>query len=257
MVDAQVIVPYYGGTGVLTIGSNGTLKRSNNSNLNVNPKGYGRGEVNLIGGTLDNGGATLNFGTGSSPGAGGAGIVNLNAGTLATARFNATSFGDSRVNLNGGILKASSSGNDFMPETITSVYVNGSFDSFEGGAVVDTAGNDITIAASLLAPTGQGVSALAVADGGSGYIGAPYVSIVDDMGSGFGATAIAEMVDDGTGNGTLKVGSIKVTNPGVNYTAGFTRYTVAKGAPVVEATSGAVTLTANTSGGLKKIGGAD
>ena len=65
------------------------------------------------------------------------------------------------------------------------------------------------------APTGSGLSTLPIATQGSGYIGAPYVSI---SGTGLGATAIANMIDDGTGNGTFKVGSITITNPGVDYT---------------------------------------
>lgn len=254
-VDDNTVLPYYAGTGVLTVGTNGTLRRtSGTKNLNVNQKGNGRGELNLIGGTIDNGGGFVGFGTGSSPVTGGTGIVNLNAGSLTTTRFSATSFGISLLNFNGATLRPTTSRTDFVPATNTLAYINGSFGSFAGGAVIDTAGFAITIAEDLLAPTGEGVSVLAVTDGGSGYIGAPYVSIVDS-GTGVGATAIADMVDDGTGNGTLKVASIKVTNPGVGYTAATTSYSLRGGAPTIAATPGAVTTTANTSGGLTKLGG--
>jgi len=253
-VDNNTVVPYYAGTGVLTVGTNGTLRRTSGSNnLNVNQHGNGRGELNLTGGTIENGNGFLGFGTGTGAAAGGTGIVNLNAGSLTTLRFNATSLGVSLLNFNGATLRPAASRTDFVPATITSAFVNGPFGSFAGGAVIDTADFAVTIAEDLLAPAGEGVSALAVIDGGSGYIGAPYVSIVDS-GTGLGATAIAEMVDDGTGNGTLKVASIKVTNPGVDYTTATASYSLTGGAPAIPAVPGTVTTTPNTSGGLTKLG---
>ncbi len=254
-VDNHVVVPYYNGTAVLTVGTNGTLRRiSGTGNLNVNQKGTGRGELNVLGGTVDNAGGTVGFGTGSSPGTGGSGIVNLNAGSLRLARFNSTANGSNRLNFNGGTLQAFTSRSDFVPETFSSVYVNGPFGSFAGGAVVDSAGFDVTIAANMMAPTGDGVAALSVIDGGWGYIGAPYVSIIDGGGMGFGATAIAHMADDGTGNGTLKVERIEVTNPGIDYSPGNAGFVLTGGAPTVPAQPGVVTTTANTSGGLTKLG---
>jgi autotransporter-associated beta strand protein len=253
-VDNSVTIPYFAGTGVLTVSTNGNFKRTAGTGyIAVNNKGDGRGEFNLTGGTVDNANGVVGFGSGPSAVPGGSGIVNLDAGTFTTVRFLPVQ-GASRLNFSGATLRASTSATDFIPGTMTSVYVNGPFGSFAGGAVIDTAGHTNTIAANLLAPTGAGVSGLAVADGGVGYIGAPYVSIVDNNGTGFGATAIANMVDDGTGNGTLKVDSIKVTNPGIDYTAGMTAYTFAGGGPTTTATPGAVTLTANTSGGLTKDG---
>lgn len=251
----NVVVPYYRGTAVLTVSTNGSLIRTTAGNLNVNQHGDGRGELNLVGGTIDTGGGVLGFGTGSGAISGGSGIVNLNAGTLATARFSAVADkGANRVNFNGATLRANLSRNDFIPLTLTSAYVNGPFGTYAGGAVIDTADFAVTAAAPLRAPTGQGVSALAVTDGGSGYIGAPYVKI-EDSGTGLGATAIAHMVDDGTGEGTLKVDRIEVTNPGVDYTAETTSYTFLGGAPTIAATPGAVSTAANTSAGLTKLGG--
>ena len=141
------------------------------------------------------------------------------------------------------------SSSTFLP-ALTAVNVNGPFGSYAGGAVIDTNGFSDTIAASLLAPSGSGVSSLALSTSGSGYIGAPYVSIA---GSGSGATAIANMVDDGTGNGTYKIGSITITNPGVGYT-GALSFSLTGGGATTPATSGSVTIAANTSGGLTKVG---
>lgn len=249
----NVVVPYYAGTAVLTVTTNGSLTRITVGNLNVNQRGNGRGELNVTGGNVDVGVGLLGFGNGTSPITGGSGMVNLNAGSLAMNRFSPTTFGSSHVNFNGGTLRANASRTDFIPLTLTSVYVNGPFGSYAGGVVIDTADFAVTAAAPLRAPTGQGVSALAVTDGGSGYIGAPYVKIVDS-GTGFGATAIAHMVDDGTGAGTLKVDRIEVTNPGVDYTAETTGYTLLGGAPTIAATPGAVSTAANTSAGLTKLG---
>ncbi len=254
-VDNSVVIPYFSGTGVLTVSTNGSLLRTSGSkNLNVNQKGNGIGELNLLGGTIDNGDGVLGFGTGTTPAGGGNGIVNVNAGSLRTARFNPTTHGNSRLNFGGGTVLPSGHQTAFLPDIMTSVYINGAFGSFAGGAVIDTAGWDIAVAASLLAPTGEGISSVAVTHGGSGYLGAPYVAITDGSG-GVAATAIANMVDDGTGNGTLKVDSIKITNPGVNYTAGTTSCTLrGGGASGDEAVPGTVTTVANSAGGLVKLG---
>ncbi len=254
LVDNHVVIPYYASTSVLTVATNGVLRRTAGAgNLNLNQKGSGRGELNLMGGIVDNGNGFMGFGTGSSPGTGGAGILNLDAGTFTIARFNPTSYGSSHINFNGGTLRAYTNRTDFMPALMSSVCVNGPFGSFTGGAIIDTAGFNNTIDASLVAPAGEGVRALAVIDSGVGYIGAPYVSIMDS-GTGAGATAIANMVDDGTGNGTLKVASIKVTNPGVDYTAATASFTLTGGMPLSPAQPGTVTTAPNTSGGLTKLG---
>lgn len=119
-----------------------------------------------------------------------------------------------------------------------------------GGAVFDTAGFDVGVNQPLLAPTGNGVATIPVANGGSGYMGPPWVEIVGD---GFGATAVAVMADDGTSNGTYRVQSILVTSPGRDYTLPPTVNLVG-GLPVTPATLEAATLTPNQSGGLTKLG---
>ena len=68
---------------------------------------------------------------------------------------------------------------------LTTGYVNG------GGAIFDTNGFDDTVAMPLLAPTGQGLNAIAVATGGAGYIDTPMVTITG--GTGTGAQAIANV----------------------------------------------------------------
>jgi autotransporter-associated beta strand protein len=135
---------------------------------------------------------------------------------------------------------------------MTGVYSYGPLDSFAGGAVIDTAGRNVTVAKPIEAPGGNGVTAISLLEQGSGYVGEPYVSITG--GGGSGATAIANMADDGTGNGTYKVASITVTSPGVNYTE-MPEVTLLRGGnSSVTSTVANVTLTPNTRGGLTKQG---
>ena len=250
--SSYVILSRYGtspGTiGTLTVATGGTLNHNAaTNNIGIGWQGVGRAELNLTGGIIDNTGKIVQYGAGTWTGTG---IVNLDAGTLTTTTIANTS-GTSYLNFAGGTLKAASAQAAFLP-ALTGVYVNGAFGSFSGGALIDTNGVGVTIAAPLIAPTGNGVATIPVTNGGSGYIGAPAVSITDS-GSGFGATAIANMVADATGNGTLKIDSITITNPGNNYTAPAVSL-IGGGNGVTAATLGALTSAANTSGGLTKNG---
>jgi autotransporter-associated beta strand protein len=235
-----------GSTGVLTI-DGGSLYHTNASqNVALGYDG-GRAELNMTGGLLDSTGKSLTVRQGSSNPTG---IVSLCSGTLIVDNFQNTSPGVALLNFNGGLLTASEFSVAFLPSTMTGVYVNGPFGANAGGAMIDSAGRDITCVAPLRAPTGNGVTAISLSSQGSGYIGEPYVSI---MGDGVGATAVANMVDDGTGNGTYKVGSVTVTSPGVNYTTAtvsFLKGGASAGSPIVAA----VTLAPTTSGGLTKLG---
>ena len=206
----------------------------------------GRAELNVLGGLINNSGAggVVNYGNNVGTVTG---ILNLNGGTLRTNSFTKVATATAYFNFGGGTLQASSSTTAFMP-ALTAVYVNGAFGSFAGGAVIDTNGFNDTIVAPLLAPTGSGLATLPMLTQGSGYIGAPHVTIT---GTGTGATAIANMVDDGAG--ALKVGSITITNPGVGYT-GTPIFALSGGAPGTAGTVGTATLAANTSGGLTKSG---
>jgi fibronectin-binding autotransporter adhesin len=235
-------------TGILTI-TGGTINHTGaTQHIYLGLAGSGRAELNVNGGLINNTGRGILFSGGGFSWTG-TGILNLNAGTLTTDNI-VHSSGTSYVSFNGGALRASAGSAAFVPTTITAAYVNGAFGAFAGGAVVDSNMFDITIAEPLLAPAGNGVFSLAVATEGAGYIGAPAVLI---SGTGTGATAIANMVDDGSGNGTFKVGSITITNPGVNYT-GTPTFTLSGGGAATAATAGAVATALNTSGGLTKLG---
>jgi autotransporter-associated beta strand protein len=178
------------------------------------------------------------------------GIINLCSGTLIADYVQNTSPGIALLNFNGGVLKASTTSTTFLPTSLTGVYVNGPLGAYAGGAMIDSAGRDITCVAPLRAPTGNGVTAISLSSQGSGYIGEPYVSIAGD---GIGATAVANMVDDGTGNGTYKVASVTITTPGVNYTTATVSF-LKGGATAVAPAVGSVSVTPNISGGLTKLG---
>ncbi len=212
--------------------------------------GAGRAELNVAGGTILNTGSTGgNVRFGGNGGFTGTGIVDLTAGTLTASAFINVS-GTAFLNFNGGTLQSTASSATFLP-ALSTVTVNGAFGSNAGGAVIDTNGFNDTISAPLLAPSGDGVTTITVSNSGTGYIGAPYVSITG--GTGSGATAIANMVDDGTGKGTFMIGSITITNPG-NYSVDPTTVTISGGGPATAGTLTIGTTAANISGGLTKIG---
>ncbi len=185
--------------------------------------------------------------------------LNLNNGTIqftaARGIYKNTTGGKSVVNLNGGTLQAAATGFnliDTSPQTLDGVYV------YNGGVTVDSQGNTVTIPASLLATTGNGIypsgGTFAISSGGgSGYIGAPLVTNITTSGSGTGATAIAN-VSGGV------VTSVTMTCPGQNYAAGDTiTFNFAGGGSTSAASSFVHTLAANdlspnALGGLTKTG---
>ena len=69
-----------------------------------------------------------------------------------------------------------------------------------------------------------------------------------------GATAVANMADDGTGHGTYKVASISITNPG-DYTVLPTAVTLTGGGAATLASGLTISTSANVGGGLTKVGG--
>jgi autotransporter-associated beta strand protein len=82
---------------------------------------------------------------------------------------------------------------------------------YSEGAIIDTNGKDATIAQNLQSPSGFGIKRIDVGGaGGSGYIGAPVVSIESITGTGSGATAVAVMNGD-------KIDHFVITNPGIGY----------------------------------------
>ena len=238
--------------GVLTIDNGGTfLKTGSGVNTYLGYYG-GRGELNLTGGYLNNNKQVLIIGQNASyPTA--TGIVNLCAGSLANTTLERWS-GKFLLNFCGGTLAAGASSPASMISGADGVYSFGPVGEFSGGACFDTAGrDDLYLGASIpiLAPTGQGVQAIALSNAGSGYVGEPYVAIRG--GGGDGATAVANMVDDGKGKGTFKVASVTITCPGMGYTSAPT-VTFLKGGALAVAATGSATLAANSSGGLTKLG---
>ncbi len=239
-------------TSCLTIATNGTLNHFTSPGVAASQNitlgyGGGRSELNLAGGLLDSTGTSLSVRAGNAGTA--TAIVNLDSGTLVVNSFLNANSGSAYLNFNGGTLKASTNSTAFVPSTMTAVNV------FSGGATIDSQNFNITNAAPLVAPGSNGVTAVAINVNGYGYIGAPYVSITGGTlaPGGCPATAIANMADDGTGNGTYQVASITVTCPGV-YTAAPTGVTFTGGGPTTPAVAGPITTAGNPSGGLTKQG---
>lgn len=137
----------------LSNGSNGTLTIDGGTYIKTggaNPVfivkfgGAGTGTLTIDSGSFSAG--ELQFWN-ASGGAGG--VVNLNGGTLSTAKFYQQGTATSTVNFNGGTLEARVS---------STVYMRGldAANILGGGAVIDTAGYDITIGQALLDGGGGG-----------------------------------------------------------------------------------------------------
>lgn len=235
-VNANRMTIAAGGTGsigVASISGNGVLNATaagggNNGGIYVAENGIGVLNVS--------GSAAVNVATNGvriGQVAGSTGIVNLLGGTL-TSNLVARGAGNGTLNFNGGTLKANAASATFLTG-LTNAYV------YSGGATIDDGGFAITVGQALLAPTGDGVSSIAVS-GGTGYIDSPLVQI---SGDGTGATAVANI--DGSGNLT----GITITNPGVGYTNASA---VLLGGGGSGGTVGAINFTTNASGGLTKTG---
>ncbi len=238
----------------LTTGSfataNGTLTSSfgvvnltggtvNIASTAANQGGYlvgegGRGNLNVSGNAhlTISGARGLHFAIAAT----GIGVANLNGGTVTTPLVQKGA-GSGILTFGGGTLRASTSSATFM-QGLTAAYVNG------GGGTIDDGGFPITIAQPLLAPTGDGVTAPTVSNGGAGYVDAPLVDI--SGGGGTGATAIATVT-----NG--QVTGITITNPGSGYTSVPT-FTLYGGGSTTAAVLAANANAPATSGGLTKVG---
>ncbi|MBE2285205.1 MAG: autotransporter-associated beta strand repeat-containing protein [Prosthecobacter sp.] len=278
---------FAGATGVF-VQTGGTM---NVATWSVIGHGSGNALVDISGGTYNAGGSfALNHVANaySVVNVRGSGLINRTAGTITLMQGNANSVNNVGIInlLSGGTIRTStggiavgagtgSSGNisllnvnggtlvtNAATTTLVGVFANAAHTAtsgayiYSGGLTIDTNGFNSTLPAALLAPTGEGVASIAVVDQGSGYIGAPLIKITG--GSGVGATAIANMVDDGTGNGTFKIASITITNPGTGYlntdvlTLAFGDNTATY---TTQATFGAVVFNGgNTSGGIIKTG---
>lgn len=197
------------------------------------------------------------------------GIYNLSGGTLKTASIKSgdgnSGFTGNRsfLNFHGGTLSPQGNSANFVFSTLTGANA-GSVSApqllvYSEGAVIDTDGRNITINEKLQAPPGQGVSEttilLPAANQGWGYKGEPLLRPELTPGGlvNVTATAVANMVDDGSGNGTFKIASIRITNPGLNYTVAPTLNAYG-GDPVTNAVLPVLTIAPNVSGGLTKRG---
>lgn len=223
-----------GGIGVVNISGSAAYNCTNTSAFGFWFGEGGTGVLNLSGNgalTLDPAGSGIELGHLAS----GNGITNLLGGNL-TTKILAKGPGTGTLNFNGGKLTANAASATFV-SGLTGAYVYGA------GGTVDNAGNAITIAQPLLAPTGGGVTASGLTIGGGGLIETPLVTITGD---GSGATAVA--VIDASGNLT----GITITNPGTGYTTatvalsggGMGNTATVGGAPViVPNVSGSMTFT--------------
>lgn len=202
---------------------------------------FGNGTLNIYGS-----GASVTFSgaVGTRFGeSGGTGTVNLGVGTASTSTLSTNLIsrgtGQGTFNFNGAILRATASNANFMTG-LNAAYIYG------GGATIDTQANNITIAQTLLAATGSGVSATGLTiTGGSGYIDTPLVQVVG--GDGIGCTAVATVL-----NG--QVTGITITNPGHDYTVAPS-FGLLGGGGIGASVDGTATLVANGPGSLNKSAG--
>ena len=233
-----------GSVGVMNL-SGGTFDASAGG-IYLPENGTSTGTLNISGtAALTAGNIGVQMGNSSSAVAG---TANLLGGTL-TANSIQSAGGTSAVDFNGGTLKAGTTNAAFM-QGLSYAYV------FGNGGTIDNGGNNIAVAQPLLTPVGSGivgVTNISVANQGSGYLNAPIVTISGGTVSTAGATVIANMVDDGTGNGTYKIGSFTVTSPGL-YTVAPTTVTLTGGGAGTAASGFTINTSANTSGGMTFAG---
>ncbi|MCS7090006.1 MAG: autotransporter-associated beta strand repeat-containing protein [Verrucomicrobiota bacterium] len=169
--------------------------------------------------------------------ANGQALLVLKGGTMTVPGFEKWA-GQAYLAWDGGTLRARADHPAFLPASVNDVRI------FAGGAIVDTAGYEITLQPPLQAPVGQGVRSIPIVSPGSGYIGAPIVQI---QGDGQGAMAVAQ-VDPLSGRLT----NILITCPGYGYS-----YAVALlvgGGTADPAVVGTPVLAGVSSGGLTKRG---
>ena len=194
------------------------------------------GVATVTGGTLAVAGHfTLNSGASS--------ILNLNGGTTSTGGIYGVSPGI--VNFNGGTLIASSPAIGF-PSLVSGV--NGIVGT--GGAIIDTGGLTVPMTANLGTTTntmGLNTPVVALASGGSGYIGVPAVKVTG--GGGTGASAVAT-ISPSTG----MVTGVTITSPGAGYTSAPTFTFSGGGGTGASASAYAPSSNSSSDGGLTKLG---
>ncbi len=224
-------------TSVTNVYSGGTLKFAGGGFV----MNWGTGQtaiVNVQGGLLQTTG-NIGFNLNDSGNATNIGILNLNGGVVQVRDVHGAATSNSFVNFNGGTLRAVSAFNPIISAGAeTTIY--------SGGATIDNAGNAVTIASAMLAPTGNGVTSITSFTPGAGYVAPPIVTIAPGAGdtTGVGATAIAT-INPATG----QVTGVTITNPGTGYTQVPTFNFTGGGASSPSTVTGAAP-TANVSGGI-------
>ena len=221
------------GLGILYVSGGQFIHTSTSSSLMVG-EGGSRGELTVVGpGSVT---TAREFAIGN----GGTGYVNLNGGSTLTVPRIAKWGGTGYLNLNGGTIRPTAADPSYLGGLNEAVV-------YSGGVVFDTAGFDVSVSQALVAPSGDGVQNIPIADGGAGYQAPPVVQI-DASGVGSGATAVAQ-INPVTGLLT----NIVVTGSGYGYAF----------APTVNLIGGGATATASlnstaiapvSSGGLTKNG---
>ncbi|MCX7402779.1 MAG: autotransporter-associated beta strand repeat-containing protein, partial [Planctomycetia bacterium] len=208
-----------GGSSEITV-TGGTLNRSvtGGAVFNIGDRGSFTSVVNVAGGLIDNTNGLITIGRSGGTAGSAFQVVNFDAGTIITKEFSGAQANiQTIINFNGGTIKASPgiSTTAFTPAanatgSITS-YVNGAFGSFAGGVVFDTNGNSPALNSALLAPTGNGVTSLSLSTGGSGYTGAPIVTISDSGTTQSGTTALSSTITMANTSGVFAGQSITGT----------------------------------------------
>ena len=233
---------YAGGYGVIDV-SGGTLNQSNSGKY-IDVGENGLGILNVRGsGTVLSASTNAKGGLVIGNGSGGSGVVNLlTGGVLNVPSVTTQTGGVGVLNLNGGTLGTVNVASTVpFVSGVTNAYV------YPGGATFNTSAVSGTVAQTLQAPGGSGITGISVT-GGAGYMGAaPIVKITDP--TGFGATGIASL----NSSGGI---TVTVLNPGTGYSANPT-VTLIGGSVGSGATATATVNTgaAPAAGYLTKVGG--
>src|SRR6185312_12335665 len=224
-----------GGTFISTDGTNGN--NGGRGGIFIGENGVGTLNVSGTATVTATGQANLTMGR---TGATSAGTVNLLGGTVNTLQV-ARGAGSATLNFNGGVLKATGASTTFITGLNAANVYN-------GGAIIDDGGFNVTIPQVLQAPNGFGVATIPVVAGtSSGYIDTPIAT----LSGGNGSNALATATVSGG-----QVTGIIITSPGSGYlntdvlSVSFT----GGGASAVAPQIGTMTFVANGAGGLTKRG---
>ena len=188
----------------------GTYSQSNGLNtvttLNIGTLGSVSGFGYVTTGTYTQTGGSTSAGTvnlgSSTAGQGGNGTYNLNGGTLSVGagRITGGSVGTSTFSFNGGTLTPTAASTTFM-QGLTSANVQ------SGGAIIDTAGLNITIGQALLT---SGTTTETLTKNGSGTLtlsGANTYGGDTTVSNGTLAFGADNVIPSGSGNGNVAVNS--------------------------------------------------